>query len=98
VGCSSTKNWNITGVNSGFGRELATQLPERDDRIAGTVRDVEKLRDLLDSYPDHFHVEVLDLIDTNRIRMVVDASVTWLGRLDAIVSNAGYGLFGAAEV
>lgn len=87
----------ITGVTSGFGREIATQLLSRGDRVAGTVRDVEKVRDLLEAHPDTFHVELLDLTDTARIRPVVDAAAAWLGRLDVLVSNAGYGLFGGAE-
>jgi len=32
------RNWLITGVSSGFGRELATQLLDRGDTVVGTVR------------------------------------------------------------
>ena len=33
------RTWFITGVSSGFGRELTGQLLERGDRVVGTVRD-----------------------------------------------------------
>jgi NAD(P)-dependent dehydrogenase (short-subunit alcohol dehydrogenase family) len=32
------RTWLITGVRSGFGRELTQQLLDRGDRVAGTVR------------------------------------------------------------
>ena len=93
----SQRTWFITGVSSGFGRQLADQLLERGDRVVGTVRDTGKVTDLLKRYPEAFHAEVLDVTDTAAIRVVVERSFAQLGRIDVIISNAGYGLFGAAE-
>jgi NAD(P)-dependent dehydrogenase (short-subunit alcohol dehydrogenase family) len=89
--------WFITGVSSGFGRQLTEQLLARGDRIVGTVRDSGKVADLVKRSPDAFRVEVLDVTDTAAMRKVVERSFAELGRIDVIVSNAGYGLFGAAE-
>jgi NAD(P)-dependent dehydrogenase (short-subunit alcohol dehydrogenase family) len=91
------RTWLITGVSSGFGRALTEQLLERGDRVVGTVRDTAKVSDLVDGYPGTFRPEVLDVTDTAAVREVVDRSFVALGRIDVIVSNAGYGLFGAAE-
>ncbi len=93
----SQRTWFITGVSSGFGRELTRQLLEQGDRVVGTVRDTGKVADLKVHYPDTFHAEVLDVTDTAAIREVVEHSFAQLGRIDVIISNAGYGLFGAAE-
>jgi len=93
----SQRTWFITGVSSGFGRHLTEQLLERGDRVVGTVRDTGKVADLLERYAEAFRVEVLDMTDTAAIREVVDRSFAQLGRIDVIISNAGYGLFGAAE-
>jgi NAD(P)-dependent dehydrogenase (short-subunit alcohol dehydrogenase family) len=90
-------NWIITGVNSGFGRELTTRLLSRGDRVVGTVRRPESVADLREAFPDSFHIETLDLTDTARIRPIVDAAAEWLGGVHGVISNAGYGLFGAAE-
>jgi NAD(P)-dependent dehydrogenase (short-subunit alcohol dehydrogenase family) len=93
----ATRTWLITGVSSGFGRELTTQLLERGDRVVGTVRDTTKVADLNSKYPDDFVAEVLEMTDGAAVRELVDRTVERLGRIDVVVSNAGYGLFGAAE-
>jgi NAD(P)-dependent dehydrogenase (short-subunit alcohol dehydrogenase family) len=93
----SQRTWLITGVSSGFGRELTDQLLARGDRVVGTVRDVGKVADLVKRYPKALHAETLDVTNVAAIRDVVDRSFARLGRIDVIVSNAGYGLFGAAE-
>jgi len=91
------RTWFITGVSSGFGRELTDQLLRRGDRVVGTVRDTSKVADLLERYRKTFRAEVLDVTDTVAIREVVERSFAQLGRIDVVISNAGYGLFGAAE-
>ena len=91
------RTWLIIGVSSGFGRQLTSQLLERGDRVVGTVRRPETVADLVARYPDAFRAELLDVTDTGAVRAVVDRSFAELGRIDVIVSNAGYGLFGAAE-
>ena len=91
------RTWFITGVSSGFGRQITDQLLERGDQVVGTVRDTGKVADLVERYPEAFHAEVLDVTNTTAIREVVGRSFAQLGRIDVIVSNAGYGLFGAAE-
>ena len=93
----TARTWLITGVSSGFGRELTSQLLNRGDRVIGTVRDTSKIADLAGRWPDTFIPEALEMTDHPAVRRLVDRAFDQLGRLDAIVSNAGYGLFGAAE-
>ncbi|MEU3986624.1 SDR family oxidoreductase [Streptomyces sp. NPDC026672] len=91
------RTWFITGVNSGFGRRMTEQLLERGDRVAGTVRRPGSVDDLVATYGDAFWTARLDVTDTPAVKEVVDRAFTELGRIDVIVNNAGYGLFGAAE-
>ncbi|WP_018897906.1 SDR family oxidoreductase [Rhizobium sp. 2MFCol3.1] len=91
------RTWFITGVSSGFGRELTQQLLARGDKVVGTVRDLTKIKDLREAYPDAFVATVLEVTDPAAVKATVDAAFSDLGRIDVIVSNAGYGLFGAAE-
>ena len=89
--------WLITGVSSGFGRHLTEQLLERGDRVVGTARRPESVDELTSRHPDLFRAEVLDVRDTQAVRAAVTRTVADFGRIDVAVSNAGYGLFGAAE-
>src|SRR6202012_5472665 len=89
--------WFITGVNSGFGRKLTEQLLARGDRVAGTARRLTEVDDLKASFADRFWLASLDVTDTPAIHKVVDQAFADLGRIDVIVSNAGYGLSGAVE-
>src|SRR5580692_6001454 len=93
----TTRHWFITGASSGFGRVLTEKLLARGDRVAATVRKSSPLEDLKVRYGDNLLVAVLDVTDTRGVRRVVDQAFAKMGRIDVIVSNAGYGLFGAAE-
>ncbi|MGA1830646.1 SDR family oxidoreductase [Rhizobium wenxiniae] len=92
-----SKTWFITGINSGLGREMATQALENGDRVAGTVRKQGSVDDLKARYPDRLWVAQLDLTDIEAIEGCVKAAFAKFGSIDVIVNNAGYGLFGAAE-
>lgn len=93
----ASRTWFITGISSGFGRELSQQLLSRGDRVVGTVRDTRKVDDLVAQYPDTLSVEQLDVTDVVAIRRAVEGAFSRFGRIDVLISNAGYGLFGAAE-
>ena len=88
--------WFITGANSGFGLEMTQQLLARGDRVAATDRNMDALSQLKAHDPDLWTAR-LDVTDTQAMRTVVNRAFAELGKLDVVVSNAGYGLFGAAE-
>lgn len=91
------KTWFITGISTGFGRIMTERLLASGDRVAGTLRDRAVLGDLPARHGDRLWLTTLDLTDTAAIRNVVDAAWMAMGRIDVVVSNAGYGLMGAAE-
>jgi NAD(P)-dependent dehydrogenase (short-subunit alcohol dehydrogenase family) len=92
-----SKTWLITGASSGLGRLMAERLLARGDRVVAMMRRTDALDDLARGYGDRLAVTTLDLADTRRIRGAVDEAFAQAGRIDVVVSNAGYGLFGAAE-
>jgi NAD(P)-dependent dehydrogenase (short-subunit alcohol dehydrogenase family) len=91
------RTWFITGSSSGFGRLMTEQLLSRGDRVAATARNVEALRDVKEEHGESLWLASLDVTDAAQVRAVVKRAFAGLGRIDVVVSNAGYGLFGAAE-
>ena len=76
---------------------MTKQLLERGNRVVGTVRNRNKVQDLLTAYPETFDCELLDVTDVPAVHRIVSAAFEKYGRIDVVVSNAGYGLFGCAE-
>ncbi|MDF0601635.1 SDR family oxidoreductase [Psychromarinibacter sp. C21-152] len=92
-----SKTWLITGASSGLGREMTAQLLARGDRVVATVRREDTLADLAQQHGANLMVLTLDVTDFARARSAMDDAFAKAGRIDVIVSNAAYGLFGAAE-
>lgn len=89
--------WLITGASRGIGRELTEQLLARGDRVAATLRRPEQLDDLANRYGDRLWRRRLDVTDTAQIDQVMSQAFADHERIDVVVSNAGVGVFGAAE-
>jgi NAD(P)-dependent dehydrogenase (short-subunit alcohol dehydrogenase family) len=89
--------WLITGASSGFGRILTERLLERGDTVGATVRRPEVLVALKERYGDRLWIATLDVTNAEGVKTTVDRAFADLGRIDVLVSNAGYGVLGAAE-
>lgn len=91
------KTWFITGVSSGFGKEISKQALAAGDTVIGSVRNTAKIQDLIEEYPDTFSYVTMDMTDIKRVKEVTESVFDNNERIDVLVSNAGYGLYGAAE-
>ena len=94
---TNDKVWLITGCSSGFGRVLAEAAIEHGDRVVATARSVERLKDLAQRCGLRMLILPLDVTDQAQIGAVVEEAIRSFGRIDVLVNNAGYGLFGAVE-
>jgi NAD(P)-dependent dehydrogenase (short-subunit alcohol dehydrogenase family) len=92
-----SKTWFITGTSSGFGRLMTEKLLARGDTVVATLRRTGALDDLQTQYADRLDIVELDVTDSAAVRRTVDTAFATHERIDVVVSNAGYGLFGAAE-
>ena len=80
----------ITGCSSGFGKEIAKYFLERDWKVVATMRTPRE--DVL-PVSENLQILPLDVTDAESIRKAVEAA----GEIDALVNNAGIGLFSAVE-
>jgi NAD(P)-dependent dehydrogenase (short-subunit alcohol dehydrogenase family) len=93
----ATKIWFITGSSRGFGRQWAEAALARGDKVVATARDTDTLEALVQSYGADVLALPLDVTDRAGAFAAVAQAHRHFGRLDVVVNNAGYGLFGAIE-
>ncbi|MCZ4244115.1 oxidoreductase [Pedobacter punctiformis] len=91
------KVWLVTGVSGGLGKELAKSIYLSGDIIIGTMRSEKDKMLFEQDFPQRSKAFILDLSDTGKIPVVVEESVKIFGKIDVLVNNAGYGLFGMVE-
>lgn len=88
--------WLITGASRGFGNSFARIALANGCRVVATARKPAAVVASLGEHDDLLPVE-LDVTDTQSIKTAVDAAIEAFGRIDVLVNNAGFGIFGSLE-
>jgi NAD(P)-dependent dehydrogenase (short-subunit alcohol dehydrogenase family) len=94
---ATTKTWFITGVSTGFGKELAEYCLSQGDKVAATFRKQEQADEFTQKSGGEGHGFVCDVVDEQQVKQAVQAAIQHFGQLDVIVNNAGYGSLGSIE-
>jgi NAD(P)-dependent dehydrogenase (short-subunit alcohol dehydrogenase family) len=94
---SKQKVWFVTGASRGLGRVWTEAALQRGDKVAATARDPKALKGLVETYGDAVLPLKLDVTDRDQVFQTVRQAHQHFGRLDVVLSNAGYGFFGAVE-
>ncbi|HEY4456964.1 MAG TPA: SDR family oxidoreductase [Pseudonocardiaceae bacterium] len=94
---TENKIWFITGAGRGLGKEFAIAALQRGDKVAATARNLDDVGDLVEKFGDDVLPVRLDVTDRPSVFAAVEQATGHFGRLDVVVNNAGYGLFGAVE-
>ncbi len=88
----------VTGASRGFGAQSTRELAARGNHVIATMRDPDRdAKNVIAGFEDNIHPLRLDVTDRAGVDDVVASCIDRFGRIDAIVNNAGYGLWGAIE-
>lgn len=85
----------ITGTSSGFGAAAARRFAAEGWNVVATMRDPRKSEALAGL--EGLAIVQLDVESRDSIVRAVEQAIERFGRIDVLVNNAGYGLFGVFE-
>ena len=88
----------ITGASRGFGGEAARRIAARGNHVVATMRNPE--RDgpaIVAGHEDRITAVQLDVTDVEAVERVAAETLARFGRIDVLINNAGYGLYGPIE-
>jgi len=87
----------ITGATRGFGKIWAEAFLKRGDSVIATARNIDALKDLKKEFGDLVLPIQLDVNSREACFEAVNKAKQHFGKIDVLINNAGYGLFGAVE-
>jgi NAD(P)-dependent dehydrogenase (short-subunit alcohol dehydrogenase family) len=84
----------LTGASSGIGKATALTLCQRGHKVYGCARRVNQMDDLVAA--GGVAVE-MDVTDAQQIVMAVKQIIDAEGKIDVLINNAGYAIYGSVE-
>lgn len=92
------KTWMVTGTSTGFGKELATLLAQKENvNLIATARNLSDLA-YLDHYDSNRIKKVqLDVVNHEEVKAAANEAKAAFDSIDVLVNNAGLGYFGTFE-
>ncbi|KAJ5203898.1 uncharacterized protein N7498_004777 [Penicillium cinerascens] len=87
--------WLITGCSSGFGDAFARELLGRGEKVIATARNIQSIAALADAGAQTFALDVTAPVD--EINGFVQGALGVYGRIDVLLSNAGFVHTGGVE-
>lgn len=87
----------ITGASRGFGKIWTEAFLKSGYNVVATARNPESLKELAGVYGNSLLTLTLDVVSREQCFKVVSEAGSRFGKIDVLINNAGYGLFGSVE-
>ncbi len=84
----------VTGASSGMGKDFALRMIQEGHTVYGAARRVEKMKDIENAGG---HAIAMDVTKEADVQAAVDQIINKEGRIDVLINNAGYAVYGAVE-
>ena len=84
----------VTGASSGIGKATALQLIKEGHTVYGVARRVEKMNELVSAGGK---AVAIDITNHKQVHTEIQKIIETEGRIDVLVNNAGYAVYGAVE-
>jgi NADP-dependent 3-hydroxy acid dehydrogenase YdfG len=93
----SGKTAIVTGASSGIGTAFSHSLVQKGANVYGLARRQEKLQDIKEQLGNKFIPVQMDVTDADSLQSWVDSTFHKNNLPDALINNAGLGIFGNVE-
>lgn len=84
----------VTGASSGMGKDFALNLLKKGHIVYGLARRIEKMDDLV---KEGGRAIEMDITNEGQIQKAVELVLKEQGKVDVLINNAGYAIYGAVE-
>ena len=91
------KVWLITGASKGLGLMLTKLLLSSGHHVVATSRNIASLEEEITINKENLYPISLDITSDADVKHAVSKAVSYFGRVDVVVNNAGYALVGSME-
>jgi NAD(P)-dependent dehydrogenase (short-subunit alcohol dehydrogenase family) len=92
------KVWFVTGASKGLGLSLIRLLLKEGYKVAATSRKAEGINEAIIAHKENLMTLNVDITNSDSVNEAVEKTIAHFGRIDVVVNNAGYHIYGSVEV